>query len=68
MESPKVMIFLTLLFQIGVNEPNRFNGYLLLGYVVLGIIAVVYLLYLWSQQRNVEQDLQVLQQLLEEEE
>lgn len=60
------MLFLSLLLQIGVDAPDRFNGYLLLGYAVLGGMAIVYVLYLWSQQRNVEQDLQVLQQLLDD--
>ncbi|HFC11654.1 MAG TPA: hypothetical protein ENJ56_02325 [Anaerolineae bacterium] len=62
------MIFLTLLFQVGNQSVDRFNGYLLLGYIILGLMAVVYILYLWNQQRNIEQDLQLLQQLLEEEE
>lgn len=62
------MFFLTILLQADAGDPNRFNGYLLLGYAALGAMAVIYLLYLWSQQRNVEQDLQLLQQLLEEDE
>ena len=60
-------IFLTILLQVGVEAPNKFNNYLLMGYVVLGLMGVAYVLYLWAQNRNVERDLQVLQQILEEE-
>ena len=61
-------ILLTILFQIGIDEPNRFNGYLLLGYVVLGGMAIAYIVYLSSQQRNIERDLQVLEQVLKDDE
>ncbi len=58
------LLIFSFLFQIGIDEPERFNGYLLLGYLVLGLIFCAYIAYLWSMQKNVDQDLQVLEQLL----
>jgi drug/metabolite transporter (DMT)-like permease len=57
----------TVLLQIGVTDPDRYSNFLLLGYVVMAVIAIAYLLYLYNLQRNATQDLQVLRQLLEEE-
>lgn len=50
------------------TDPDQFNDFLLLGYVVLGIIAVAYIGYLYNQQRNIQKDLELMEQLLEEEE
>ncbi len=50
------------------TDPDQFNDFLLLGYVVLGIIAVSYIAYLYNQQRNIQKDLELMEQLLEDEE
>ena len=57
---------LTLLLQTA--DPNWFNQYLTMGYVVMGCIVLFYIISLAIRQRNVEQDLKLLQQLLQEDE
>lgn len=57
---------LTLLLQTA--DPNWFNQYLTMGYVVMGFIVLFYIISLAIRQRNVEQDLKLLQQLLQENE
>ena len=59
------MLAYTLLLQTGIDDPNKFNGYLILGYIVMWLIGSAYLYYLYSRQRNLNQDLQLLQKLLE---
>jgi hypothetical protein len=49
-------------------DPNWFNQYLIMGYVVMGSIVLFYIISLAIRQRNVEQDLKLLQQLLQENE
>lgn len=58
------MPFLTILLQ---TDPDQFNDFLLFGYVVLGIIAVGYIGYLYNQQRNIQRDLELMEQLLDDE-
>lgn len=60
------MLANSLLLQTAV-DPNKFNSFLILGYVVMWLIGVAYLYYLYSRQRNLNQDLQLLQKLLESE-
>lgn len=55
-------------FQVGVSNPNRFNDYLMLGYGVMGLIALVYVTTLAMRQRNLQKDLQLMTHLLEEDE
>lgn len=50
-----------------ISDPNRFNGYLVLGYLVMSSIALIYVLSLAIRQRNVEKDIALLQQVLGEE-
>lgn len=57
---------LTLLLQTA--EPNWFNQYLMLGYVLMGIVVLFYVISLAMRQRNVEQDIQLLNQLLQDDE
>ncbi len=47
--------------------PNLFNQYLMLGYAVMGSIVLLYIISLAMRQRNIEQDLQLLTQLLQDE-
>ena len=56
------------LLQQGTFDPNQFNGYMILGYVVMWIIVMVYILILANRQRNVKEEVELLQQLLKEDE
>lgn len=60
--------FLTLMWQGSVNNPNNFNGYLILGYVVMALIGLVYIASLALRQRNLQQDLELMQRILQEDE
>lgn len=59
---------LSILLQTSIDDPGRFNNYLLLGYVAMCIVVVVYLVLLDSKQRNVQQDVRLMRRLLEEDE
>ncbi len=61
-------LFLTALFQAGVGDPNKFNNYLALGYVVMWLIGLVYVVSLASRQRNLQKDIHLMQQILQENE
>jgi len=61
------LFFLTAFFQ-AAEVANRFNNYLVLGYFVMWLIAVVYIVSLAVRQRNLKQDLQLMGRILEEEE
>jgi hypothetical protein len=57
-----------ILQQAGIGDPNQFNHFMILGYVVMWIIAMVYILSLANRQRNVKEEVELLRQLLEEDE
>ncbi|MBK7893627.1 MAG: hypothetical protein WAS33_28430 [Candidatus Promineifilaceae bacterium] len=59
-------MFLNIALQSSVN-PNTFNNYMLLGYMVMGVIGLVYIVSLAVRQRNLRQDLQLMERLLEDE-
>lgn len=59
-------MFLNIAWQSSVNS-NTFNNYMLLGYMVMGIIGLVYIVSLAVRQRNLRQDLQLMERLLEDE-
>jgi hypothetical protein len=61
-------IFLNILAQTPIDDPNKVNGYLMLGYFVMWVAFMVYLVALSSKQRNMKQDIQLLQRLLTEDE
>lgn len=50
------------------TNPDAFLGYLLLAYAAMWVIALVYVLSLLVQQRNMRRDITLLKQLIEEEE
>ena len=54
------------LLQTQVDNPNRFNVYLVGGYAVMSALAPGYMLYLYLRQRNLENDIALLRQLLQE--
>lgn len=61
---------LTLLpfIQTGINNPNQFNDFLILAYFIMGLVGIIYVASLILRQRNLEKDIQLMQQLLEDEE
>ena len=59
---------LSILLQPGIENPSQFNNFLVLAYAAMWIIAVVYLLNLANKQRNLQQDIQLMQRLLKEDE
>jgi cell division protein FtsL len=61
-------IYLNILLQTGIDDPNKFNGYLILGYIVMWLAFMVYIISLANKQRNTKQDIKLLQQLLKEDE
>ncbi|MCA9938001.1 MAG: CcmD family protein [Anaerolineales bacterium] len=63
---PPYAIFLSALMQAG--SPADTTGYLILGYVVIWLIATVYIATLFSRQRNLKQDIELMRQLLKEDE
>jgi CcmD family protein len=56
------------LLQSEMFDPHQFNGYMILGYVVMWLIVMVYILILANRQRNVREEVELLQQLLKEDE
>jgi hypothetical protein len=48
--------------------PNTFNNYLVLGYTVMGLIGLVYIVSLAVRQRNLRQDIQLMERLLQDDE
>lgn len=64
-------MFTNLLLNIAMQssiDPNRFNNYLILGYGVMGIIGLVYIVSLAVRQRNLRQDIQLMDRLLQDDE
>ncbi|MCB0032714.1 MAG: hypothetical protein KDE51_01745 [Anaerolineales bacterium] len=49
-------------------DPNATMGYLILGYAVMWVIALLYILNLALKQRNLRQDIALMKRLLEEDE
>jgi CcmD family protein len=63
-----ISMFLSILIQTPVDDPNRFNGYLLLAYAVMWLVAMVYLLNMANRQRNLRQEIRLMRRLLDEDE
>lgn len=59
------MLVASVFLQSSVN-PNTFNNYLILGYVVMGVIGLVYIASLAIRQRNLRQDLHLMERLLQD--
>jgi CcmD family protein len=62
------MYILTILLQSDVSNANLFNNYLMLGYGVMWLIGMVYVASLIMRQRNIQKDIQLMQQILQEDE
>ena len=63
-----LFLFAAAFWQPSIDDPNHFNNYLLLGYGVMGLIALGYIVTLLVRQRNLQKDLQLIEQLLQEDE
>ena len=68
MINPTLSILTSVLLQATTDIANRFNGYLILGYLAMWLIGALYIYSLVSRQRNIQQDIELLQQLLQEDE
>lgn len=64
---PASAFLLNVALQTGV-DPNNFNNYLMLGYFVMAVIGLVYIMSLALRQRNLQQDLQLMERLLQDDE
>ena len=47
-------------------DPDKFNGYLLLGYGVMWLIMMIYIASLALRQRNLKHDIELMEQILQE--
>lgn len=65
---PYLSVLFSILAQTQLDDPNRFNQYLMLGYAVMWIVAMVYVLNLANKQRNLRQEIELMRRLLEEDE
>lgn len=59
---------LSLLAQTAGDELTRFNSFLVLGYGVMWLVALIYLVTIANKQRNLRQDIRLMRRLLEEDE
>lgn len=66
--NPTILVALSTLLQGAVDDPNRFNDFLLLGYAVMWLIGLAYVISLATRQRNLRQDIHLLHQILQEDE
>ncbi len=49
-------------------DVNKYNNFMILGYVVMWAIVMVYLLILANRQKNAREDLKLMTELLKEDE
>lgn len=49
-------------------DPSNFNNYLLLAYAVMWLVFMAYIAHLVNKQRNLHQEIRLMQRLLEEDE
>ena len=49
-------------------DPNTTTPYLILGYVIMTLIGLAYIVFLVSRQQNLKRDIELLQRLLEKNE
>lgn len=61
-------LLLTPILQAGGEVANQFNSYLMLGYFVMWLVFMSYIITLVVRQRNLKQDLQLMRQILQENE
>ena len=56
------------MWQSSVGDPDFFNGYLILGYVVMGLIGLSYIVSLAIRPQNLQRDIRLMQQILQDDE
>ncbi|MFW6182287.1 MAG: CcmD family protein [Chloroflexota bacterium] len=61
-------IYLQAWFQTAQQNPGQFNNFLLLAYAAMWLIVIVYVLSLANKQRNLHQEIRLMQRLLKEDE
>ena len=54
--------------QAEIFDPNRFNNFLVLGYFVMWLIVMAYIIILLNIQKNAREDINLMKQLLKEDE
>jgi CcmD family protein len=47
-------------------DPDKFKGFLLLGYGVMWLIIMIYITSLALRQRNLQRDIELMEQILQE--
>lgn len=62
-----ISFLLNIAWQSSIN-PHTFNNYLMLGYFVMGAIGLVYIVSLAMRQRNLRQDIELMERLLQDDE
>jgi hypothetical protein len=45
-------------------DPHLTSGYLVLGYGIMWLVAFVYVMSLWAQQRNMQRDIELMKRIL----
>lgn len=47
-------------------DPDKFNGFLLLGYGIMWLIVMIYIASLALRQRNLQRDIELMEQILQD--
>jgi hypothetical protein len=68
MNSLSFSILASILLQSASDTANQFNGYLILGYFAMWTVGSIYVISLLTRQRNLHQDIELLQEILQEDE
>lgn len=64
----EIHAFLDLMLQASIDDPNKFNGFLILGYLAMWLAAIVYIAVSANRQRNLREEIKLMQDLLREDE
>jgi heme exporter protein C len=54
------------MLQTPIANPNGFNEYLIGGYTVMSLLCLFYMVYLYVRQRNLQNDIALLQRLMQD--
>jgi CcmD family protein len=60
-----MLLMVTAALQVSA-DPDKFNGFLLLGYGVMWLIVMIYVASLALRQRNLRRDIELMEQILQE--
>lgn len=65
----QIIILLNALLDTALQiDVNKYNNYMILGYFAMWLVVMVYLFLLANRQRNLQEDLKLMEQLLREDE